>query len=140
MPENIKNCWEVGDGAAWHRAENVHCTEHVRTRLALKGNTPEERHQDKLGVYVLCDGELINDRVVRYPGFTPQLSYTPQLGTHHRCIHTTDASTPQLDPPKPTPTSNLEPRRSNVSPLRVYRRLRLRIRCSATSSSATPRA
>jgi len=35
----------------------------VRTRLTLKGGTPEDRHQDKLGVYVLCDGELINDRV-----------------------------------------------------------------------------
>jgi len=63
VPENIKNVWEVGDGATWHRADNVHCTEHVRTRLVLRGATPEERHQDKLGTYVLCDGELINDRV-----------------------------------------------------------------------------
>jgi len=63
VPENIKNVWEVGDGSAWHRAEAVHCTEHVRTRLCLRGATPEERHQDKLGTYVLCDGELINDRV-----------------------------------------------------------------------------
>ncbi|KAL3919066.1 MAG: hypothetical protein SGPRY_005767 [Prymnesium sp.] len=63
VPENIKNVWEVGDGSSWHRAEGVHCTEHVRTKLCLSGDTPENRHQDKLGTYVLCDGELINDRV-----------------------------------------------------------------------------
>ena len=63
LPELIKGTWEVGDGTAWHKAESVACTEHVRTRLLLSGSTPEDRHQDKLGTYVLCEGELVNDRV-----------------------------------------------------------------------------
>ena len=29
----------------------------------LTGTTPGERHQDKLGAYQLCEGELVNDRV-----------------------------------------------------------------------------
>ena len=63
VPEAIKGCWEVGDGTAWHRAEGVTCAEHVRTRVVLAGSTPGERHQDKLGTYQLCEGELVNDRV-----------------------------------------------------------------------------
>ena len=50
-------------GTAWHRAEGVTCAEHVRTRVVLTGSTPGERHQDKLGTYQLCEGELVNDRV-----------------------------------------------------------------------------
>jgi len=30
-------------------------------RLLFKGNTPDDRHQDKLGTYLLCEGELVND-------------------------------------------------------------------------------
>ena len=63
VPEAIKGCWEVGDGTAWHRAEGVTCAEHVRSRVVLTGTTPGERHQDKLGTYQLCKGELVNDRV-----------------------------------------------------------------------------
>ena len=63
VPEAIKGCWEVGDGTAWHKAEGVSCAEHVRSRIVLTGTTPGERHQDKLGAYQLCEGELVNDRV-----------------------------------------------------------------------------
>ena len=63
VPEAIKGCWEVGDGTTWHRAEGVTCAEHVRSRVVLTGTTPGERHQDKLGAYELCKGELVNDRV-----------------------------------------------------------------------------
>ena len=63
VPEAIKGCWEVGDGTTWHRAEGVTCAEHVRSRVVLTGTTPGERHQDKLGAYQLCKGELVNDRV-----------------------------------------------------------------------------
>ena len=63
VPEAIKGCWEVGDGAAWHKADGVTCAEHVRSRVILTGTTPGERHQDKLGTYQLCKGELVNDRV-----------------------------------------------------------------------------
>ena len=62
IPEQVKGCWEVGDGSAWHRAEGVTCAEHVRSRVVLTGTTPGERHQDKLGAYQLCKGELVNDR------------------------------------------------------------------------------
>lgn len=62
IPECVKGCWEVGDGKEWHRAEQVRCTEFVMPRLMLKGATPEDRHQDKLGTYLLCEGELVNDR------------------------------------------------------------------------------
>jgi hypothetical protein len=63
VPESIKGCWEVGDGTAWHKADGVTCAEHVRSRVLLTGTTPCERHQDKLGAYMLCEGELVNDRV-----------------------------------------------------------------------------
>ena len=62
IPEQVKGCWEVGDGKEWHRAEHVRCTEFVMPRLMLKGGTPDDRHQDKLGTYLLCEGELVNDR------------------------------------------------------------------------------
>ena len=64
IPEAIKGVWEVGDGNVWHKADGVGCTEHVRSRVILSGTTPGERHQDKLGTYELCEGELVNDRVV----------------------------------------------------------------------------
>jgi len=63
IPEAIKGVWEVGDGNVWHKADGVGCAEHVRTRVILSGATPGERHQDKLGTYELCEGELVNDRV-----------------------------------------------------------------------------
>jgi len=63
VPEAIKGVWEVGDGTMWYKAEGVSCAEHVRTRVLLSGATPADRHQDKLGTYVLCEGELVNDRV-----------------------------------------------------------------------------
>eukprot|EP00900_Chrysochromulina_parva_P020210 jgi/Chrpa1/2822/Chrysochromulina_OHIO_Genome00010108-RA len=63
IPEAIKGVWEVGDGNVWHKADGVGCTEHVRSRVILSGTTPGERHQDKLGTYELCEGELVNDRV-----------------------------------------------------------------------------
>lgn len=72
VPEAIKATWEVGDGLSWHKAESVRCVEKVRQRLLLKGSTPEDRHQDKLGVYVLCQGELINDRVCYQQLHNPQ--------------------------------------------------------------------
>ena len=62
IPEQVKGCWEVGDGKEWHRAEHVRCTEFVMPRLMLKGATPDDRHQEKLGTYLLCEGELVNDR------------------------------------------------------------------------------
>ena len=61
IPEQVKGCWEVGDGKEWHRAHDVRCTEFVMPRLLFKGNTPDDRHQDKLGTYLLCEGELVND-------------------------------------------------------------------------------
>ena len=63
VPEAIKGVWEVGDGNVWHKADGVSCAEHVRPRVVLSGATPGDRHQDKLGAYVLCEGELVNDRV-----------------------------------------------------------------------------
>jgi len=52
----------VGDGRNWHVAEGVRCMEFVIPRVVLRGATPEERHKDKLGTYVLCEGEVVNAR------------------------------------------------------------------------------
>lgn len=61
IPEATRATWEVGDGARWHVADRVRCTEYLMPRLVLKGPTPEDRHQDKLGTYVLTN-EMVNDR------------------------------------------------------------------------------
>ena len=62
VPEAIQGSWEVGDGRNWHVAEGVRCMEFVIPRVVLRGATPEERHKDKLGTYVLCEGEVVNAR------------------------------------------------------------------------------
>uniref|UniRef100_A0A7S3RQA4 TIR domain-containing protein n=1 Tax=Emiliania huxleyi TaxID=2903 RepID=A0A7S3RQA4_EMIHU len=61
IPEATRSAWEVGDGTRWHVAERVRCSEYLMPRLVLKGPTPEDRHQDKLGTYMLTD-ETVNDR------------------------------------------------------------------------------
>jgi len=61
IPEAARGVWEVGDGKNWHVADKVRCNEYLMPRLVLRGATPEDRHQDKLGVYLLAQ-ETINDR------------------------------------------------------------------------------
>jgi hypothetical protein len=61
IPESTRGPWEVGDGHRWHVADGVRCLEYLMPRLVLKGATPEDRHQDKLGTYVLCE-QTVNDR------------------------------------------------------------------------------
>ena len=61
IPECTRGPWEVGDGHRWHVADGVRCLEYLMPRIVLKGATPEDRHQDKLGTYVLCD-QTVNDR------------------------------------------------------------------------------
>lgn len=66
IPENCRSAWEGAAGGSssaprFVEAPHVRCCEYLMPRLLLIGATPEDRHQDKLGTYVLTN-ELVNDR------------------------------------------------------------------------------
>ena len=40
IPEQVKGCWEVGDGKEWHRAEHVRCSKLALALAPAPAPTP----------------------------------------------------------------------------------------------------